>query len=193
MSGSRVQSPVPGSKTLALLTPTSSPLWPPTTTSRPSGSWAVPAQNIGWNRLGAPVKDWVVGFQRRAEGVWLYSQTCQTSTSPVRSSAMLTATTGQLIVGPHCPTAAAPLGVPVGLAGAAVALAVAVRVAVAVGVGVAVPPETGVAVGDAVPVAVRVAVGVAVAVPVAVAVAVLVGGGVVAVAVLVGGGVLVAV
>src|SRR5262249_16202123 len=81
--------PGPGSETGAVLAPTSSPLWPPATSRRPSGRAAWPAQNSGTSRSGTAVKAPVAGFQRVAEGVAPYSQTCQNRTSPVRSSVML--------------------------------------------------------------------------------------------------------
>src|SRR5215472_12731430 len=76
---------VAGSKTLLSVIPTSPPLWPPITISRPSGSWARPEQKICEVWLGTEVKAPVAGSQSRTEGVPPVSHASQVRILPVRS------------------------------------------------------------------------------------------------------------
>src|SRR5215468_7523019 len=92
---------VAGSKTFVSAMPTSPPLWPPMTASRPSGSCAWPEQKIWDVWLGTDVKVFVAGFQRRTDAVPPVSQASQVRIWPVCSSEVWTATSGQFIGAPH--------------------------------------------------------------------------------------------
>src|SRR5207244_10278877 len=102
-AAARVQPFVAGSNTLASRMPVLASAWPPTTSTRPSGSITWPAQNKPDVELGTAVNSWVVGFQRRADEVFQASQASHTSTSPVYRSVACTATSGQFIAADHCP------------------------------------------------------------------------------------------
>src|SRR5262249_34177709 len=94
---------VAGLKICVALIPTSPPLCPPTAMIRPSGSWRWAEQKICVVRLGAAVNAWVVGFQTRTDGVPPVSHASHTTTLPLSSSEECTATSGQLMSGPHWP------------------------------------------------------------------------------------------
>src|SRR5205814_2354693 len=106
MLGPLIQVLLVGSKMFVSLMPTSPPLWPPTTRTRPSAMFTMPEQKICDQRLGTLVNVLELGCHRRADGVPPVSQASHISTSPVCRSTEWTSTSGQLSSGAHSPISA---------------------------------------------------------------------------------------